>query len=70
MKWGHENLNGKLCITVEEMGELLGIGRSKAYEVARRADFPAIRLGRKLLISVKGLEEWVARQSGEMKAAG
>ena len=61
-------MNGKLCITVEEMGELLGIGRTKAYEVARRADFPAIRLGRKLLVSVKGLEEWVARQTGEMKA--
>ncbi len=54
----------KLCITVEEMGELLGIGRSKAYEVARRGDFPAIRLGRKLLVSVKGLEAWVEQQAG------
>jgi excisionase family DNA binding protein len=63
-------MNGKLCITVEEMDELLGIGRSKAYEVARRADFPAVRLGRKLLISVKGLEEWVARQAGGMEKAG
>lgn len=54
----------KLCITVEEMGELMGIGRSKAYELARQADFPTIRLGRKMLVSIKGLEAWVEQRAG------
>lgn len=57
----------KLCITVEEMAERLGIGRVSAYELAHSEGFPAFRVGaagRKLLISVKGLEAWVERQTG------
>ncbi len=57
-------MDGKLCITVEEMGELLGIGRTKAYDVARRADFPTIRLGNRMLIPIKALEAWLDRQAG------
>lgn len=54
----------KLCITVEEMGEWLGIGRSMAYQLARREDFPTIRIGRKMLIATQGLEAWVEQQAG------
>lgn len=54
----------KLCITVDEMSERLGVGRSMAYQLARRDDFPTIRLGRKMLISTQGLEAWVEKQAG------
>ena len=36
-------------ITVERAGRLLGMGRSAAYEAARRGDLPTIRWGRRLL---------------------
>jgi excisionase family DNA binding protein len=32
-------------ISVEEAGRLLGIGRSAAYEAARRGDIPVLRFG-------------------------
>jgi excisionase family DNA binding protein len=54
----------KLCITVEEMGKELRIGRSMAYQLARREDFPTIRIGRKMLIATQGLEAWVEKQAG------
>lgn len=63
-------MDGRLCITVEEMGKRLGIGRVSAYDLAHSEGFPAFRVGasgRKLLISVKGLEEWVARQAGNFQ---
>ena len=42
----------KSTLTVEEAAELLGIGRSLAYELAQRGEFPGvIRLGRRLVVS-------------------
>jgi excisionase family DNA binding protein len=63
----------QLCITVEEMGKRLGVGRVSAYALAHSEGFPSFRvgpLGGKLLVSVKGLEEWVAHQAGLMQEAG
>lgn len=35
----------KLVYDVPEAGKLLGMGRSAAYEAARRGDFPTIKIG-------------------------
>ena len=53
----------KLTITVEETGRVLGVSRAVAYELAKRADFPVVRVGRRLLVSTDGLKEWVKKQS-------
>jgi excisionase family DNA binding protein len=37
-------------ITVEQAGELLRLGRSAAYEAARRGELPTMRFGRRLLV--------------------
>ena len=42
-------------LTVEEAGELLGIGRSLAYEKAASGELPSIRLGRRLVIPTASL---------------
>ena len=39
-----------LTLTVERAAELLGIGRSAAYEAARRGELPTIRIGRRVLV--------------------
>lgn len=41
----------------------LGIGRSLAYQIFNRPDFPAIRLGRKLLVRVDRLDAWIDQQA-------
>jgi excisionase family DNA binding protein len=43
---------GSLTLTVPEAGQLLGLGRSAAYEAARRKEIPTIRIGRRLLVPV------------------
>ncbi len=53
---GHKE---KLTLTVEEAAELLGIGRSLAYEMVRTGKIPALRLGGKWLISRSRLKAMV-----------
>ena len=55
-----ENMKGlpeKLTITVAEAAKLLGIGRGSAYEAVRRGELPTIVIGRRILVSRRGLEE-------------
>lgn len=40
----------RLVLTVTEAGQLLGISRAFAYELAARGELPVIRLGRRLLV--------------------
>jgi hypothetical protein len=42
---------------IERAGEILGIGRTKAYELARTDAFPVkvVRVGRRYLVPVAGL---------------
>lgn len=51
----------KLTLSVDEAAALSGIGRDKLYELSRRADFPAIHLGRRIRIPREGLEEWIKK---------
>jgi hypothetical protein len=39
-----------IVLTVEHAGRLLGMGRSAAYEAARRGQIPTQRYGRQLLV--------------------
>lgn len=43
--------------TLEEAASVLGVGRTKAYELAQRGEFPvtAIRVGRRYRVSVLAL---------------
>ena len=58
-----EHHREKIAISVEEMGELLGIGRSGAYQLARSEGFPAFKLGKRVIVYADGLKEWVAKQT-------
>jgi excisionase family DNA binding protein len=52
-------LSGRLTVTVDEVATLLGLGRSAAYEAARRGEIPTRRLGRRIVIPVPLLLEWL-----------
>jgi excisionase family DNA binding protein len=43
-------MNKRAVFTVPEAGELLGLGRSAAYEAVRRGDIPSIKLGRRRVV--------------------
>jgi excisionase family DNA binding protein len=52
-------LAGRTTITVTEAAKLLGIGRTAAYEAARRGELPTRRLGRRLVVPVPMLRNWL-----------
>ena len=54
----------RLTVTVPEMAEMLGIGRIKAYELANIKGFPAIRLGKRIVVPVDQLKKWLEERAG------
>ncbi len=42
-----------------QLCDILGISRNKAYELVNRPDFPKYRIGRKIIISKKHFLKWV-----------
>jgi excisionase family DNA binding protein len=59
-----------LTITVEEAGRRLGISRGLAYELVRRGEIPAIRLGCRRLVVPAGAVEAIVRNRASAPAAG
>ena len=50
----------KLVYTVPEVAKLLGINIVAAYELARRPDFPAIRISpRRIVIPKQAFHKWL-----------
>jgi len=44
-------------LSAEEMGEQLGLKRSRVYELAASGHIPVVRLGKRMLFPRRGLEE-------------
>lgn len=54
----------KLAYSVDEAAQVLGVSRGTIYNLIHRADFPALKVGNRQLISREGLAEWVRKQAG------
>ena len=52
----------KLLLKPAEAAELLGIGRSKMYELLAAGALPSIRVGHSVRVPVTALERWVAER--------
>lgn len=57
----------KSTISVRELSSALGISIRKAYELVRREDFPVIRIGKRILVPVELLDEWLRRSACDGK---
>lgn len=57
-------------MTVAEAADFMRISKPAMYEVVHRADFPKIRIGRKILIPRLEFFEWIHREAGGAHAAG
>jgi len=54
-----------LAVGTTEAARLLGVSRPTLYTLLHQEGFPAFRVGTRVLISVDGLRDWIARQAGE-----
>jgi len=51
----------RLTLTVEEAGELLGISRALAYEMARTGRLPTLRFGKRIVVPRKAIDSMLER---------
>jgi len=54
-----DQLAGRATLTIEQAAQLLGLGRTAAYDAARRGELPTRRLGRRLVVPVPALLTWL-----------
>ncbi len=54
--------SGRLMYTVAEVARLLGIGRSTAYELVLSGELPAVRIGRRWLVSPTVLRDLLGQE--------
>lgn len=49
-------------LTVKELMDLTGLGRSKCYEMIASGEVEAIKAGRSVRVSRQSIEEWAGRR--------
>lgn len=48
-----------VLLRVSEAAKMLGLGRSKAYEMAKQGALPVVRIGTAIRVPCEALFEWV-----------
>ena len=54
--------DGKRTYTVDEIQDILGIGRTSAYRLIARKVFHSVRVGNNIRVSRKSFDEWLDTQ--------
>lgn len=52
----------KLLLKPAEVAELIGVSRSRAYELIGAGVLPVVKLGASVRVPTTALREWIARQ--------
>ena len=55
-----------LAVSPAEAARMLGLGKTRFYELLAAEEIASIKLGTRRLIRVRDLEGWLARQCGEV----
>lgn len=56
------------CISVTEMGRRLGISKGRAYQLANSEGFPSFRIGKRIVVNSKLLDDWLDKQAKKQGA--
>ena len=65
-----EKQDQQIAISVEEMGRRINLSRDVAYKLARSEGFPAVRVGGRIVVPIRELENWLADQARKGHAHG
>ena len=55
-------------LSVPDVAAVLGISRAAAYELARSKDFPALRIGTRIVVPKDKFINWINRRVEEKDA--
>ena len=53
-----------ITLKAEEVAQVLGISRANAYVLMHSADFPTLRIGKRMVVPKDKLIEWINKQFG------
>ena len=53
-----------LFLSAKLVAQTLGVSISSAYELMREKDFPALRIGSRIVVPKEKFRQWVERQTG------
>ena len=56
-----------LFLNAELIAKTLGIAPSSAYELMREKDFPALHVGKRIVVPKEQFKLWVEKQTGGME---
>ena len=59
----HQPIQDKRVYTVDEIQDILGIGRTSAYSLVKQKLFRSVRIGGSSRISKKSFDEWLDSQN-------
>lgn len=51
----------KTTLTIQEAAQMLGVSKPKMYELAKQKGFPALHIGKRIVISTVAFQEWMQR---------
>lgn len=54
-----------LMLNVQMIADVLGISRSKAYELVSSNGFPSLKLGNRIIVPREQFVEWVRKSVGQ-----
>ena len=54
-----------MVLNVSEVAEYIGLSKANAYELTKRTDFPAFRIGKRVFIPRDQFLEWIDSQVEE-----
>ena len=57
--------SGNRCYTVQDLQDILGVGRKSVYALLQRNEFRWIRIGAVYRIPKKSFDEWLESGNGE-----
>ena len=57
-------------LKAEEVGHVLGVGRSKAYELIASGALPVVKIGRAVRVPERGLQMWIHEQTRQTDGVG
>jgi excisionase family DNA binding protein len=64
---GKEEVVDRLLLRPTEAAEVLGLGRSKVYEMLGRGELPQVRVGGSVRVPIEALREWVLARATETR---
>lgn len=54
-----------MILNVQEVSDFIGLGMSQTYDLIRRIDFPAFKIGNRIFVPRDKFLAWIDNQSAE-----